>query len=373
MSKQKNVILILLALVLANVSNVAEARTWVGFFSGEEKDADLTKYVEPDDPWNKRSDETINRYVNPCNANNCVTYDGFLNCIEKDLDYAKYADPSKFFRRTETGAFLERDVMVPVGTRKIATSDDPEDDSADREIITASRRIKIVSPHAYKAFVKVARRNPHCFRFFCRRNCLTSTSVDPRVVENQAKQLAARAFDLQFGSKTYTPEMLKTWASEYPEKLKNLAHQFILRKLNAITTTKCISETDKGVKMRMFCSQCEEAMPAGERGLVNRACQVFDATINVDTGMLEQELDEEYMADQAQKRKERQRQEAEDEEMSAQEKKDRKKAQDKQAEEDAAKREEDRRKQQEMNDWLKDHPGKKAEDWIRDHTGGWFS
>jgi hypothetical protein len=239
-----------------------------------------------------------------------------INCLLTNDDYKKW-EGGPFFKKNSDGTYMQRitNVAVSLATKTIEGSD-----ATFEKAITIPIVVNVISPGAYKAFQTVARKNPHCMEAFCKHNCLIMEKMDPRVIENQVKDFEGRTSIIISGVVYKSPEIpadktkgtervnaVNNWENKTPEEQSLLAQQYLIEQANKTTSLRCLSETDGGVKLRMFCSQCKDNLDKAHQAMLSKTCTSFDASRNVGYGMELAELNEEYQQELGRARLEQER------------------------------------------------------------------
>jgi hypothetical protein len=308
MSKQ-NTLLKVLFTSAAMMTAFTSHASWDSFW-GKDKIQDTDQGILD------RTSENIGSVFSSCAANQCKDMAGLINCLITNDNYKKW-EGSPFFKKNSDGTYMQRitNVAVALSTRSTEGSD-----TTFQVPITIPIVVNVISPAAFKAFQEVARQNPHCMQTFCKRNCLLLQKIDSVVIENQVKQFDGQS-SITVGDVVYkSPEVpanktkltervnaIDLWTDMDPEKKSLLAERYLLDQANNITSLRCLSETDGGVKLRMFCSQCATNLDKGDLAMISKTCTSFDSSRNVGYGMELAELSEDFQRELAQARLEQER------------------------------------------------------------------
>ncbi len=244
----------------------------------------------------------------PCDAQNCATITGLTNCLVTNDDYEKW-EAGPFFKKNSDGTYMQRITQVVVA---LSTKTAPGADDTFQVPITIPVIVNVISPAAFKAFQKVARQNPRCMETFCQNNCLLLQDMNPIAIENQVKYFDSQSKIIIGGVVYRAPAVpannltgaekvpsIDDWENKNPEEKVILAQNYLIDQSNNITSLRCLSETDGGVKLRMFCSQCALGLDKGRQALLSKTCTSFDASRNLGYGMELEELSEDYQQELA--------------------------------------------------------------------------
>ena len=295
MSK-KNTFIKVLFTSAAMISSLQSHASWASFWGTD-------KIQDTDSTLGSRVSENIGSAFSSCAYAQCKTMAGLTNCLLTNENYKKY-EGGAFFKKNSDGTFMQRITNVTVA---LATSGLNGSSVTFEKPITIPIIVNVISPSAFKAFQEVARANPHCMQAFCKHNCLVLEKIDPRVIENQVKDFEGKT-SIIIGGVTYkspeipadsaqgTPRVIakNDWENKSPEEQSLLAQQYLIEQANRQTSLRCLSETDGGVKLRMFCSQCKDTLDQAHKAMLSQTCTSFDSAKNVGYGMELAELNEEY-------------------------------------------------------------------------------
>jgi hypothetical protein len=301
---------VVILLSIASFKSYADWESWDRFWGND-------KIQDTDESFVGRMEDNFQSLFSSCAANQCKTMAGITKCLITNKDYKKW-EASGFFKKNQNGTFMQRITNVAVALATKTVEDSPT--VTFEKVITIPLIVYVVSPSAYTAFQEVARRNPHCMTTFCKHNCLILQKVDPRVIENQVKDFDAQTNVVVTGVVYKSPEIpadpkngtpktneIDIWTDMETDKKALVAQNYILEQSNKITSLRCLSETDGGVKLRMFCSECALNLDKSHAAMLNKTCTSFDGQVNVGRGLELAELNEEYQQELARARLEQER------------------------------------------------------------------
>jgi hypothetical protein len=251
-----------------------------------------------------------------CTSEHCTTIAKLTRCLITDKEYAQF-EGGPFFKKNPDGTYMQRITNVTVA---LSTKTAEGSDATFEKPITIPIIVNVISPGAFIAFQRIAYQNPKCMEAFCRNNCLLIQKMDPLSVKNQVKYFDSQSKIIIGGVVYRSPEIpvnritgddkvpaIDMWEGKTPEEKNKLAENYLIDQANNITSMRCLSETDGGVKLRMFCSQCALGLQKGEQGLLSKTCTSFDASRNVGYGLELAELNEGYQQELGRARLEQER------------------------------------------------------------------
>ena len=260
--------------------------------------------------------KAISFFPSACDAQNCATVAGLTKCLITDKSYAQW-ESGPFFKKNADGTYMQRITQVTVA---LSTSQVDESTATFEKPVTIPIIVNVISPSAFKAFQNVARNNPNCMETFCKNNCLLIQKMNPIAVENQVKYFDSQSKIIIGGVPYKTPtipannllgtekvEGVDKWSQLDPEDKSRLAENYLIDQANNVTSMRCLSETDGGVKMRMFCSECRDTLDKSHQAMLSTTCTSFSSSRNVGYGMELAELNEEYQQELGRARLEQER------------------------------------------------------------------